>query len=201
MPIRLYVKEDAMANPTKYALRFLIIILLSGCSSSDKKATAEGVAALRKMASAVQDVEILISAGITKDEYSKRLADALLKFGNPEESCKQTVAKFPRADQAALATQACQNLSKAMDAFVYAKDYFGPLYNPSYDLWEKTFGEDEYAKARERFPNLAELEVAETNPENGYKSYARKEMLQALWQVASQDSQAARGIIERLGQM
>ena len=89
---------------------FFLMFSLIGCSSSDKKATAEGVAALQKMSLALQDMEIVVSGGVTLDEYSQRLTDAHLKFGSPE-SLEQVVAKFPKPDQRALATQACQQLA------------------------------------------------------------------------------------------
>jgi hypothetical protein len=112
----------AVTSGVKFVSGLLVIALVTGCSSSaDKNANTEAVTALQRMSSAVQDVEIVVSAGVTKEEYSKRLADALLKFGNPEDSCKLAVAKFSNLDQKALAAQACQHLSKSMAAFVYAK--------------------------------------------------------------------------------
>jgi uncharacterized OsmC-like protein len=73
----------------------LLVIGLGGCTSSKKIARAEGLATLQHMRSAVQDMDIVVSAGATKDEYSKRLTDALLKFGDRDVGCKQAIYKSP----------------------------------------------------------------------------------------------------------
>lgn len=159
------------------------------------------MARLQQMRSAVQDMNIVVSAGVTKDEYSKRLTDALLKFGDRDGRCKQAVDKFPEGEQQSKAAEVCQHLSNVMDAYVYAKDYIGPTHDPDFpDVLSDELTEKEYSGAKERFPSLQELPLAETNPA-GYKFYYRREMVRALWKVADQESETAKSVIEKLGRM
>jgi hypothetical protein len=163
-----------------------------GCS---QKADPEALAELHKMSSAVQDMGLVISAGITKDEYSRRLGDALLKFGNPGDKCRPSIAKRRNPDQQA--GEICHHLVEAMDAYTYAKEYFGPAYNPVIDFADDTLNEAQYEETRKRFPTLGDLPVSQTN-QDGYKFYNRSAMVQGLWQVAAQDSRVAKDLLERL---
>ena len=173
----------------------LLVIGLGGCTSSKKIARAEGMATLQQMRSAVQDMDIVVSAGATKDEYSKRLTDALLKFGDRDVGCKQAIAKFSDGEQQSIATEVCQHLSSAMDAYTYAKQYVGS--EP--DGYTATVAAKDYADAKERFPNLEEMSAV--NTAGGYKWYRRDAMVQALWKVAGQESQAAQTDVEKLNQL
>jgi hypothetical protein len=192
-----------MRRAIKITVRLALFLVIGfvGCTSSKKIAKIEGMAQLQQMRSAVQDMNIVVSAGVTKDEYSRRLTDALLKFGDARETCKQAIAKFPTGEQQSAATEACQHLSRVMDAYTYAKDYIGPTHDPDFpDVLSDELTEKEYSEAKRRFPSLEELPLAETNPA-GYKFYYRREMVQALWKVASQASQEAGSVIEKLGHM
>lgn len=156
--------------------------------------------ALQRMQSAVQNMDVVVSVGATKDEYSTRLTDALLKFGDRAEGCKQTIAKFPEGEQQSTAAEACQHLSQAMDAYVYAKEYIGPKPDAiAPDLLSYTLTQDEYTKAKEQFPNLEDLPVAETN-ESGYKFYPRNAMVQGLWKVAGEEETEAKQLAGQLNQ-
>lgn len=184
-----------------FKFSLFLVIGLVGCSFSKNATRVEGMAELQRMSSAVQDLHIVVSAGVTKDEYSKRLTDALLKFGDRDGGCRLAVAKFPDGGQQSTATEVCQHLSMAMDAYTLAKDYIGPKpdpIDPDYLLY--TLTEKEYADAKQQFPSLEELPVAETN-ENGYKFYHRSEMVQGLWKVAVQESEVAKTGMDKLAQM
>lgn len=182
--------------------RLLLVIALVACSSKKtEKIIPPGIAELQKMLSTAQDLGTVASVGTNKQQYEQRLTDALLKFGKPEEVCPHAVASLSTQEQKVFASQACQHLSAAMDAFVLAKEYIGPTHDPlSPDLEIQTLGQNEYAKVRDRIPSLEELPPAETD-ESGYKVYYRSAMLQALWKVAGQESEAAKGWIERLNHM
>lgn len=178
----------------------LILGMAFVCCSCSRKPNPEGLAELQKMSSAVQDMGIVVSAGVTKDQYSERLTDALLKFGNSDDRCNQAIAKFAKPDQQARAGEICQHLSEAMDAYTYAKEYFGAEYDaidPDFPI--DTLKEETYTEAQKRFPTLEELPISETN-ETGYKFYKRFAMLQALWKVAGQDSQAAKDLLQKFAQ-
>lgn len=184
-----------------FKLALFLMLGLVGCSSSKNAVRVEGMGELQRMSSAVQDMHIVVSAGVTKDEYSKRLTDALLKFGDRDGGCNQAIAKFPDGDQQSTAAEVCQHLSRAMEAYTYAKDYIGPKPDPiDSDYLLYTLTEKEYADAKLQFPSLEELPVAETN-ENGYKFYHRSEMVQGLWKVADQEFEAAKTGMDKIAQM
>ena len=179
-------------------LLLLLLIALYGCTSAEKKAKADEIAELQRMSSSASDMGIVVSAGTTKLEYSRRLTDALLKFGDRNSDCRQTMTHFHATEEEPVALEACQHLNKAMDAYVFAQDYFGLIPDPTDPaVLSSTLTEDEYAKAKLRFARLTELAPAETN-EYGYKFYSRDAMVQALWKVATQEFEAANTQIEKL---
>ena len=193
---------EALAGPPKktFAVMLMLIATVSVCTSSKKK--EEGVVALRNSYAPVQDMGIVVSGGINLFQYSQRLTDALLKFKNSEDSCKQAAAKFEDKSQQALAAEVCRHLDMAMGAYVLAKEYFGSKYDdPIYpDMEIYWLGQGDYAKVKERFSSLEELPVIDTN-ESGYKFYARSAMLQALWRLADRECQTAKAQIDQLDQM
>jgi hypothetical protein len=143
-------------------------------------------------------MNIVVSAGVTKLEYSGRLTDALLKFGNDDGDCSSAVAQLSEKEEQVTAADVCQHLGKAMEAYTDAKDFFGPKPDPNDpEILTETLSEQEYDQTKKRFPNFDELPVAETNPA-GYKFYARSAMVQALWKVARQESDAAKSELEKL---
>jgi hypothetical protein len=184
-----------------FQLTLFLVFGLMSCTSSKKMARAKAVTELQQMQSAVQDMNIVVSAGVTKDEYSKRLTDALLKFGDRGGGCKQIVAKFPEEEQQSAASDVCQSLDNAMDAYTDAKEYMGLEHDHDFpDVVSDELTEKEYEAAKAHFPNLEELPIAETN-QNGYKFYARSAMVQGLWKVAGQESERARNAVGKLAQM
>jgi hypothetical protein len=169
-----------------------------GCSSSKRAAKSRATEELQRKYSAVADMNIVVAAGVTKLEYSGRLTDALLKFGNDDGDCTSVVAQLPAKEEQATAADVCQHLGKAMEAYTDAKEYFGPKPEPDdTEILTATLTEQEYDQTKKRFPNLDELPIAETNPA-GYKFYARNAMVQALWKVAKQESDAAKSGLEKL---
>jgi hypothetical protein len=143
-------------------------------------------------------MNIVVSAGVTKLEYSGRLTDALIKFGGGDGTCASAVAQLDEKEEQATAVEVCQHLGKAMEAYTDAEEYFGPKPDPDdTDILTETLKTREYDQVKEQFPNLDELPVAETNPA-GDKFYARSAMVQALWKVAREESDLAKNGLERL---
>jgi hypothetical protein len=179
----------------------LVLVLTSwcvGCSSSKRAAKSQAIAELQRKYSAVADMNIVVSAGVTKLEYSGRLTDALLKFGSDDGICSSAVAQLPAKEEQETAAEVCQHLGKAMEAYTDAKEYFGPKPDPDdTEVLTETLTQQEYDQAKKQFPNLDELPVAETNPA-GYKFYARSAMVQALWKVARQETAAAKSGLEKI---
>lgn len=177
---------------TGVTLILVLSICYVGCNSSKRAAKSRATEELQQKYSAVTDMNIVVSAGVTKLEYSGRLTDALLKFGNDDGDCSSAVAQLPAKEEQATAADVCQDLGKAMEAYTDAKDYFGPTPDPDdTEILTETLTQQEYDRVKEQFPNLDELPVAETNPA-GYRFYARSGMLQALWKVARQESDLAK---------
>ena len=71
-------------------------LALVGCGSTHR---TEGIEELKKIETAIEVLRILFSAGVTKQEYSQRLEDALIKAGDLDQSAKITMLKFPKSEQ------------------------------------------------------------------------------------------------------
>ena len=184
-----------MSNELQKALVVVAIVtFLSGCGSQKRK---EGMAELQRLQSAVQDMNIVVSAGVTESEFSQRLGDALLKFGDVDQSYSQSISKFPK-DEQATASEAFAHLAKSMEAYRMSKSFFGEK-KLSSDFWTSLLYRDEYDQVRKQFPSLSELEVAERVPKDASEvSYYRRDMLQALWKVAAEESAKAKELIDKL---
>ena len=183
----------------------MLIATVSACTSSKRK--EEEVAALRNSYAPVQDMEIVVSGGVNLYQYSERLTDALLKFKNSEDGCKQAAAKFEDQNQKALAAGVCQHLGTAMDAYISAKEFFGDTHKTDLDPFtdENMFGEKTYEDLRNRFPGLEEIQVgidySSTPSLQLGKFYWRGDMLQALWRLANRERQTAKSQMDQLSQM
>ncbi len=57
----------------------ITVIIVAGCGSAKRR---EGIEELERVQDAVHGLRILVSAGVTKTEYSQRLEDVLLKVGD-----------------------------------------------------------------------------------------------------------------------
>lgn len=192
----------------------MLIATVSACTSSKRK--EEGVAALRNSYAPVQDMGIVISAGgINLFQYSQRVTDALLKFKNSEDGCKQAATKFSEPGKKALAAEVCRHLGVAMGSYVLAKEYFGPKYNEVYDEERDWLGHDEYARIKEGLPGLEDLSPVPSSSSGTdvpgpyseyysghvYKAYYRDDLVKALWRLADRECQTAKAQIDQLDQM
>jgi hypothetical protein len=190
-----------MQTRFKILLSSLLIwgFVFIACTSAKRK--MEAVRVLRVSYSSIQDMEVVISAGATLEQYSQRLTDALLKF--KDSNCVQAAAGLSNSDQQALVTNACQHLTKAMAAYTQAKAFFGDTRKTDMDASENGnnyFLQQQYDDVHALFPSLAESPVVSDDPYNG-KAYWKSDMLQALWKVAAQETQIAKSQIEQLERM
>ncbi len=80
-------------------------------------------------------MNIVVSAGVTKQEYSQRLADALVKVGELEQSAKQMIPKFPKSNQA-IVGQTYAHLLQSLEAYKVAKDFFGDTHKQDLDPFQ-----------------------------------------------------------------
>lgn len=171
---------------------FLAFLLL-GCSGSQKR--KEGVAELERIQASIHGLHILVAAGLTKQEYSQRLGDVLLKVGDLESSSKMTVPKFREKDHI-IVTDVYAHLSQALLAYTKARDYYPRICDEDNDIgcahW---FPQTEYEALKAQFPTLTDL----PKPSMQF-GYYRPEMLQALWKIAEEEDTAATGLIQKLEQ-
>jgi hypothetical protein len=180
----------------------LLVIVIAGCTSTQKR--VDLIAPLRALYAPVHDMKIVVSAGVTLDEYSSRVTDALLKFRNSEDGCNQIAVKLSDPNQKAQAAEVCQHLTTAMDAYVAAKDYFGDTHKTDLDPFEEGknnfIDNSAYLDLRARFPGLEEVPPSNENNPVPNRIYWRGDVLQALWKLANQESQTAKEMIDRLAQ-
>jgi hypothetical protein len=180
------------------------VILIAGCSSSERK---EGIHELETRQVEVHGLHILVSAGVTTQEYSQRLEDVLLKMGDQDQSAGAKILKFPRDEQETVKT-VYAHLSQSVEAYKKARDYFGDSFE-GYGCEEgcSFFPENQYDLAKQGFPTLAPLSFG---PEYTWyrdgsgnivnHAYRRSDMLRALWTVAGNEDDEAKQLVDRLSQ-
>ncbi len=180
-------------RPIRIAVAFLFLVatLLFACGGQRR----EGLEELRRIQTALEEVQTAVSIGVTEEGFSKRLTDALLKAGNLGDSIEGTIGKFPRREREAV-EQVYIHWSRAVDAYRASRDYFGRK-QVSVDVWKNTLPVEEFNELRERFPTLREAEVY-TNLWGHVEGYYRSDVLQGLWVVASEELSAARAQIQAL---
>jgi hypothetical protein len=178
------------------------VILLAGCGPSERK---QGVQELEKRQAEVLGLHILVSAGVTKQEYSQRLEDVLLKLGDQDQSAKDTIPMFPRDEQETVKT-VYAHLSQSIEAYKKARDYFGDSFE-GYGCEDgcSFFPENQYDLAKQDFPTIAPLSFG---PEYTWyrdgggnivnHAYRRADMLRALWTVASDEEDEAKQLVDQL---
>jgi|SRR5271156_2914561 len=179
------------------------MLLLAGCGSSQQR--KDGIQELEKLEADVHGLHILVSAGLTKQEYSQRFEDVLLKVGDLGQNAHGTVPKFPKSDQDT-AKAVYTHLSQSIEAYKKARTYFGDNFE-GYGCEEgcSFFRENEYDAAKQEFPNLAPLSFGpeftwyRDNSGNIVNhAYRRSDMLQALWTVAGEEDDQAKNVIDQL---
>ena len=184
------------------AVLTLAVVLLCGCGASKKREA--GIQSLQKMQASVHGLGILVSAGVTKQEYSQRLEDVLLKVGDINETEKQTIADFPPKEQPTVEA-AYAHISQSLEAYEKARDYFGDDFT-SFECQDgcSFFPENQYDQIKQQFPTIEPLAFG---PEDTwysnkghvvYRSYLRSDMLHALWNVAQNEDTAAEKIIRQI---
>jgi hypothetical protein len=181
----------------KLLLAFAAILLVAGCGSSRQR--LEGILQLEKLQTDVHGLQILVSAGVTKQEYSQRFEDTLLKLGDLGQREALALPKFPQKEQPTVKA-IYEHLSKSIAAYKTARNYFGEKFDNHFcEEGCSFFREDEFEQVKQEFPSLAHLDFG---PENTWyrdgngnvvnHSYRRSDMLHALWSMAAaEDNQAS----------
>jgi hypothetical protein len=179
----------------------LVALVFAGCGGALRR--KEGTEDLTRIQDAVQGLHILVSAGLTKAEYSQRLEDMLLKVGDLNGSQNQTVPKFPQKDQGTV-REIYTHLSKSIDAYKTARDYFGDKSNgPGCEDGCMTISQHDYETEKATFPTLIQLQPVKAYADwypNSPASYFRNDMLQALWKIAADEDTSAKALLEKMKQ-
>lgn len=190
-----------MSCNRRIALGVLLVVTLSGCGNS--KSRKEGIDELQKIQTAVHGLHILVSAGITKAEYSQRLEDVLLKVGDLEQSATVTAPKFKRKEQEEI-KEIYRHFSQSLLGYQTAREYFGQKFRAP-DCEDGCFllSQQDYDSERVIFPTLTTL-LPSTVPEgldaHSGPQYFRSDMLQALWKVAGEEGAAGKSGMDKLEQ-
>jgi hypothetical protein len=171
----------------------LVVFLLPGCGGGQKR--KEGIAELERIQTSIHGLQILITAGVTKSEYSQRLGDVLLKVGDLDSSMKATLPKFKKKDQAAV-TDVYAHFSQSLQAYIQARDFYPRICDEDNDIGcSDHFRQAVYEGVKTKFPTLPDFP-----PPTSQFGYYRSDMLQALWKLAGEESAAASGLIQKLEQ-
>ena len=174
---------------------------LAGCGASQKR--KEAIAELNRIQVSTHGLDILVTAGLTKQEYSQRFGDVLLKVGDLDSSAKTTLPKLRKNDQATV-KDVYADLFQSLEAYREAKDYFGAKVGGTKcrEGWElecNFFLQAEYDRVKAQFPlldlNPVDAEVLNAMNFQGIV-YSRSDMVQALWTLARQKNTAAGELIQ-----
>jgi hypothetical protein len=192
--------KHSCLNCSRFALLILVFIAFAfpGCGGSQKR--KEGIAELERVESSIHDLNILVAAGLNKQEYSQRFEDVLLKVGDLDSSAKVTLPKFPKKDQG-IVRDAYVHLAQSLEAYQKARDYFGKRFDGSgCEEGCSFFSQNEYDAVKTQFPTLTDLEMSPSVGDRPSVGFYRPEMLQALWKLAGEEDTAADGLIKKLDQ-
>lgn len=185
----------------------VLLALLIGCGNSTSNSLLtqrrqEGIAELHKIQTTVQGLHLLVSAGITKMEYSQRLEDALLAAGDLDDGAKVTMPKFKSTEQEEV-RDIYKHLSQSLQSYKTARDYFGDKFNgPGCEDGCSLLTQQDYDAQKAIFPTLIDLQpekVFSSLYPGSPPSYYRRDMLRALWKVAGEEEASAKFSIDRLG--
>ena len=162
----------------------LIAVTLAGCGSSQKAAS---VAEMKRVQAAFGDLQIALDAGVSKQEFSQRLNDTLIKIGNLQNSEKLAENGLPK-DKVA---QVYSHFYRAAEAYKVSKEFFGNRWDSILEDTTDLTASSEPDEVRAKFPELAESL-------GSHQILSRSAILQGLWKFAGERTRAASNLIDQL---
>jgi hypothetical protein len=164
---------------------FLIAIFtLTACGVSKRREAS--TAEMKRVAVAFGDLQIALDAGVSKQEFSQRLNDALVKIGDLAESMKVAETGLPKdADKV---EQAYSHFRHAVEAYKLSKVFFGDRWDYLLELSTDLTSESEQQVIKASYPSLAAPEI----------ELSRSATLHGLWKFAAAETQASNESIEKL---
>ena len=171
----------------RIACSFLLAAVFIGCGSSKKRDTS--LTEMKRVKAAFGDLQIALDAGVSKQEFSQRLNDTLVRIGSLPDSRKLAGNGFPKdTDKIALIYA---HFTRAADAYKLAKEFFG-------DRW------DYLLEDSTDFPSDSERQVVKASfPELVTSSgniTSRRDTLQSLWGLAGDETHSASEVIDQISQ-
>lgn len=167
----------------------LVVLAFVGCGPSKKQEAAKqqetSIVEMKRIQAAFGDLQIAINAGVSKQEFSQRTNDSLVKIGDLQHSETLAESGFPTArDKVA---EIYVHFNRAAEAYKMSKVFFG----------------DEWDDVLERSTDVASVEETETLvaafPEFSFRvDSSRSRILQNLWKIAKENTEAASGLIDKL---
>jgi hypothetical protein len=171
-----------------------VLLLFAGCGSEKHQL---GVAELQRVQASIHEMDIVVAAGTSQIEFSRRLTDSLLKVGDLQQDRDKTLNSFSKSEQSTV-MDIYQHLSQALEAYKESKDFFGDTHKEDLDPLQghNLFQEPAYEALQNQFPSLEQIPPALEY--SGNKEYWKGDMLQALWKVAGQEDITAKQLIDQL---
>jgi hypothetical protein len=165
---------------------FLIATLaLTACGVSKKREAS--IADMKRVEAAFGDLQIALSAGVSKEEFSRRLTDALVKIGDLAESMKVAETGFPKnADKV---EQAYDHFKRAAEAYKLSKEFFGDRWDYLTESSTDYPSEPEQQMIKTAFPSVV--------PSSGVVT-SREETLHGLWKLAAGETQDPNDLLKQL---
>jgi hypothetical protein len=164
-----------------------------GCGLSKKQEATKkqeaSIAEMKRVQAAFGDLQIAVNAGVSKQEFSQRTNDTLVKIGNLQHSEALAESGFPAAKDKVAEIYA--QFNHAAEIYTLSKQFFGPNPAPLGDYDEYDLSVPEYEMLQKMFPDAYE--------HGGYFTIAsRSYTVKGLWKLARGDTKAAGDLIDQL---
>ncbi len=184
-----------MSRPQILPQLCLLVIALTftGCGSSKNQEISKkreaSIAEMKRVQAAFGDLQIAIDAGVSREEFSQRTNDTLVKIGDLKRSEELAESGFPAMEDKV--AEIYTHFNGAAKTYTLSKQFFGP--NPEADdaFEVDMVGHSEYEMLQEMFPDAAEHHV-------DFNSPLRSETVKVLWKLAEDDTKAAGDLIDQL---
>jgi hypothetical protein len=164
-----------------------VVVAFVGCGPS-KPSQKASIAEMKRVQAAFSALQIAVNADMSKQEFSQRTEDTLIKIGDLQHSEVLAESGFPKAKN---------QVAEIYVRFNYMAQIYSvsaPFVGPDLET-DTTYGvgmlndsEQETIKGMQsRFPDFAKLTF-----------HTRSEAMQGLWKLAGDTAEATGGLIDQL---
>jgi hypothetical protein len=175
------------------AIGTLVIVAFAGCGPSKKQIAAQkrdaSIAEMKRVKAAFGDLQIALNAGVSRQEFSQRTNDALVKIGDLQHSESLAADGLP-AEKDKVAAVYVQ-FGHSAEIYSLSKQFFGPNPTPLGDYDLDMLSTPEYEMLQKMFPDAY--------GRGGYFTIAsRTRTVNGLWKLAKEDTDTAGSLIDQL---